>query len=191
MPACPVCRDEFEADVTACPTHGEALVPVDELPPPPERDAPLGLFHPAAALVVQRFLTARTTGFRRVEVDDDRVELWVPAAARDDLRAALTLNWTAMLQAVEPEDREQVLAAGGDQPGWHDPPRGAWLDDDGRLRVEPTPDEAAVQDAQRTIGPALVVVGGITLLLSWLNGFDAGPVLFGVSAVVLGLLLPR
>ena len=49
----------------------------------------------------------------------------------------------------------------------------------------------AGEDASRTIGPALVIGGVVVLLLSWVTGWDAGPVLLGGSAIVLGLLLPR
>ena len=193
MPACPVCRDEFEDDVDVCPVDEEVLVPVDELPPPRVDDAQLGLFHPAVVLLVQRWLTANQTGFRTVEVDDRRVELRVGEDVRDDLRASLTLNYAGFVRALEPEARQALVAAGaaGDHPGWHDAPQGAWVDDEGRLRVEASPEEEAVHDASRTVGPALVVVGVILLLLAWVAGFDAGPVLLGISAIVLGLLLPR
>ena len=193
MPACPVCRDDFEDDVRVCPVDGEVLVPRGELPPPPVDEAQLGLFHPAVVLLVQRWLRANTVPFRTVEVDDRRVEVRLPAAVRDDLRATLTLHWPDFIRALEPEARQQLADDGatGDHPGWLDAPRGAWLDDEGRLRVEAGPDEIATEDASRTIGPALVVVGVVVLLLSWVTGFDAGPVLLGGSAVVLGLLLPR
>lgn len=193
MPACPVCRDDFEDDVRVCPTHGEVLVARNQLPPRPVGDAQLGLFHPLLVLLVQRWLTANQTQFRTVEVDDHRVELRVPADVRDDLRASLTLNWSGFVRALEPEARQQLVDDGatGDHPGWHDAPRGAWIDDDGRLRVEASPEEEAVADASRTIGPALVIAGIVVLLLSWVTGFDAGPVLLGGGAIVLGLLLPR
>lgn len=193
MPACPVCRDEFEDDVRVCPTDDEVLVPVDQLPPPPVGDAPLGLFHPAVVLLVQRWLTANQTQFRAVEVDDQRVELRVGEDVRDDLRASLTLNYSGFLRALEPEAREALAEAGTghDHPGWYDAPQGAWIDDDGRLRVEASPEEEAVHDASRTIGPALVAIGVVVLLLAWVTGWSAGPVLLGISAVVLGLLLPR
>ena len=193
MPACPVCRDEFEDDVRVCPIDDEVLVPRDQLPPPPVRDAQLGLFHPAVVLLVQRWLGANQTPHRAVEVDDLRVELRVPGDVRDDLRAALTLHYSGFVRALEPEARQALAASGaaGDHPGWYDAPHGAWIDDDGRLRVEASPEEEAVHDASRTIGPALVIIGVIVLLLAWVTGFDAGPVLLGISAIVLGLLLPR
>ena len=193
MPACPVCRDDFEDDVRVCPVDGEVLLPRDQLPPPPVGDAQLGLFHPTVVLLVQRWLGANQTGFRTIEVDARRVELRVPADVRDDLRAALTLHWPDFVRALEPAAREQLVDDGatGDHPGWLDPPRGAWIDDDGRLRVEAGPEEEDGQDASRTIGPALVIVGVVVLLLAWGTGFDAGAVLLGGSAIVLGLLLPR
>lgn len=192
MPACPVCRDEFEDDVRVCPTHDEVLVPAHRLPPERIGDAQLGLFHPSAVLLVQRWLTTQQARFRAVEVDDDRVELWVPEDVRDDLRAALTLHWSGFVRALEPEAQQVVAEHGSDDhPGWYDAPQGAWIDDAGRLRVEPSPDEVAVEDASRTIGPGLVIAGVIILLLAWVTGFDAGPVLLGGSAIVLGLLLPR
>ncbi len=67
MPACPVCRDEFEDDVRVCPTDGEVLVPVSQLPPPRVGDAQLGLFHPVVVLLVQRWLTAQQARYRTVE----------------------------------------------------------------------------------------------------------------------------
>lgn len=192
MPACPVCRDQFEDDVRVCPTDDEVLVPVDQLPPERIGDAHLGLFHPSVVLLVQRWLTAQQSRFRTVEVDDHRVELWVPEDVRDDLRAALTLHWTEFVRTLEPEAQQLVAEHGSDHhPGWYDAPQGAWVDDDGRLRVEPSPDEVAVEDASRTIGPGLVIAGVIILLLAWVTGWDAGPVLLGGSAIVLGLLLPR
>jgi len=186
-----MCRDEFEDHVQRCPTDDEALVPVDQLPPPPIRQAQLGLFHPATVLLVQRFLSTKQVPVRTIEVDDQRVELWVPGDVRDDLRAGLTLNWSGFLQALEPDAQAEVAHLGGHHPGWYDAPQGAWIDDDGRLRVDPSPDEEAAADASRTIGPALVVAGVIVLLLSWFTGFSGGSVLLGGSAIVLGLLLPR
>ena len=193
MPACPVCRDDFEDDVRVCPVDDEVLLPRDQLPPPRVGDAQLGLFHPTVVLLVHRWLLARRTPFRTVEVDDRRVELRVPADVRDDLRAALTLHWPDVVRALEPAAREQLVADGatGDHPGWWDAPRGAWIDDDGRLRVEASPEEQDVEDAARTFGPALVVFGVVVLLLAWVTGLDAGALLLGGSAVVLGLLLPR
>lgn len=191
MPACPVCRDDFEDDVTVCPTDDALLVPRDQLPPAPVEDAALGLFHPLAADAVQRFLTHRQLPYNRVEVDDTRVELRIPAPARDDVRANLTLNWSGFLRALEPEQQVEVASAGGVQPGWYDAPQGAWVDDDGRLRVDASPDEEAAADAARTYGPALTVIGVVTLLLAWVTGWDAGAVTLGVSALVLGLLVPR
>ena len=44
MPACPVCRDDFEDDIEVCPVDGVELVPRDELPPPAVQDAALGVF---------------------------------------------------------------------------------------------------------------------------------------------------
>lgn len=193
MPACPVCRDDFEDDVRVCPVDDVALVARDQLPPPPVQQAQLGLFHPTMVLLVQRWLTANQTRFRTVEVDDRRVELRVPEDVRDDLRAALTVNWTGFVRALEPDARQQLVDDGatGDHPGWLDPPRGAWVDDDGRLRVDASQEEEDGRDASRTIGPALVTGGAVILLLAWVTGFDAGPVLLGVGAIVLGLLLPR
>lgn len=191
MPACPVCRDEFEDHVERCPTDDEVLVPVDQLPPAPVPQAQLGLFHPATVLLVQRFLAVKQVPVRTIEVDDQRVELWVPGDARDDVRAELTLNWSGFLQALEPDAQAEVAQLDDHHPGWYDAPQGAWIDHDGRLRVDPSPDEEAAADASRTIGPALVVAGVIVLLLAWFTGFSAGAVLLGGGAIVFGLLLPR
>ena len=191
MPACPVCRDEFEGHVAVCPTDDVALVPLDELPPPAIGQAALGVFHPATVLLVQRFLHGQGIGFRTVEIDDGHVELLVPEPVRDDQRAALTLGWATILAALEPEARAGLPANRGHHPGWYDAPQGAWVGGDGKLRVAASPEEEDAADASRTVGPALAVGGVIVLLLAWVTGFDAGPVLLGISAIVLGLLLPR
>jgi hypothetical protein len=191
MPACPVCRDEFTDGVSICPTDGEALVATEDLPPRPVGEAPLGLFHPSVVLVVQRFLGARDVQWRTVEVDDERVQLWVTEDVRDDLRAALVMTWPGLLRVLDAEFQQQLRALGGDHPGWHDAPHGAWVDDHGRIRVEATPDEEAAADAARTVGPGLAIVGIVLLLLAWVNGWDGGPVVLGIGAIVLGLLLPR
>lgn len=190
MPACPVCRDDFEDDVERCPVDGVALVDRDLLPPAPMRDAPLGVFHPAVAAVVSAVADRRGIVVRVVEVDDVRVELRVPAPVRDRLRADLTLGWGGVLGAVEEDERAAAAAVGETLPGWHDAPAGAWVDREGRLRVDPGADEVAVEDAARRVGPVLAAAGAVGLLLAWVSDGSDTLWFVSVAALLLGLLLP-
>lgn len=190
MPACPVCRDDFEDDVEVCPVDGVALVARDLLPAPVDPEASLGVFHPAVAVVVAELATRRGAPVRLVEIDAARVELRVPAPIRDRLRADLTVGWGSVLEALPDEAHDGVRAVGDRLPGWHDAPGGAWVDGRGRLRVEASPDEEEVLDASRRVGPALAAAGAVGLLLAWVT--DGGEVLWltAGAALVLGLLLP-
>jgi hypothetical protein len=191
MPACPVCRDEFEDHVTVCPTDDAVLVPRGQLPPPPVSEAALGLFDRRITGVVLGFLQHKKIPVRVIEVDADRIEIRVPQPVRDGMRAELTLAWDGFLRMIEPEERMGVAALGGPQPGWLDAPQGVWVDREGQLRVEASPDEEATADASRTVGPTLAVSGLIALLLAWVTGWPEVLTLAGGSAVVLGVLLPR
>lgn len=190
MPACPVCRDDFEDDIEVCPTDRVALVPGDQLPAVAEDDASLGVFHPVAARTIIELATRRGVPVRVVTVDDERAELRVPASVRDRLRADLAVRWGEVVAAVAPDDRARLTGSGDRLVGWHDAPGGAWVDDHGRVRVDASAEEEATIDAQRRIGPALAIVGALGLLLAWLA--DGGEVmwLLAGAALVLGLLLP-
>lgn len=119
------------------------------------------------------------------------VELVVDRLHRDDLRAELTVNWSGLVAALEPEDRERVRTSGGTQPGWFDAPTEAWVDRQGRLQVARPDHEQLAEDASRTIGPAMALIGGILLLFGWFVGSSELSVLAGLVLLVVGLLLPR
>lgn len=190
MPTCPVCRDEFEDDVDVCPTDGVPLVAPEELPPPPLEEASLGVFHPAVAVVVRAIAARREVPTRAVAVDDARVELRVPEAARDALRAELAVHWSSVVAAVPPEQQQDLRGVGHRLVGWHDAPGGAWVDREGRVRVEASPDEEATVDASRRVGPALAAAGVVGLLLAWTGDGSGALWVVSVAALVLGLLLP-
>lgn len=190
MPLCPRCHDEYRADVTVCATCGVALVS-DDTPLPPRVDALLGTFHPLAATPVVQLLERRGVEYDALHSDDARVEVVVDREWRDDLRAELAMSWSGLLQHLEPEQRREVLAAGGRQPGWFDAPQGAWVDRQGRLQVDPTPAEEAEADAQRIIGPSLAALGALLLLFGWWTGGSELAVVVGIAAVIIGVLLPR
>lgn len=192
MPVCPVCEDEFEDGVETCPDDGAALVADSGVRPQREVvEGSLGTFHPRMATELRRLLETRGVAHRLVEVDDDRTELRVPAELRETLRAELTLSWASLLRVLPPDEAPAVLAVGTEQhPGWHDAPQGAWVDDQGRLRVA-TADDEAMADAERSTGPVLAALGVVTCLLAWATGGSDVLYLLGGTGVVLGLLLPR
>lgn len=192
MPVCPVCQDEFEDGVETCPDDGATLVAGPVAPADPAvEESSLGTFHPRMATELRRLLETRGVAHRLVEVDDERTEVRVPADVRETLRAELTLAWGSLLRLLPPDEAPAVLAVGSEQhPGWHDAPAGAWVDDDGRLRVATAEDEA-LADAQRATGPVLAAGGVVAVLLAWATGGSDVLYLLGGSALVLGLLLPR
>lgn len=188
MPVCPRCRDEYEDSVRRCADCDVPLVP-DGAPVPPRVDAVLGRFHPAAAAPVTEVLERRGIAHRQEPLDEDEIELVVDRDYRDDLRAELVLDWSALVASLEEEDRAALRAAGGRQPGWFDAPQGAWMDAQGRLQVERTEEEELEADARRTVGPSLAVVGAVLLLFGWWGGSELAAVA-GVGALLIGLLLP-
>lgn len=173
-----------------CPTDGVVLVPTDELPAPPVEDASLGVFHPATAVVVASLAAGRHVPVRAIEVDARTVELRVPADARDGLRAQLAVRWGDVVAAVPEEHRAAVADVGDRLVGWHDAPGGAWVDGQGRVRVEASAEEEAGLDAARRVGPVLSVIGLLGLLLAWISDGGPGMWLAAGAAVLLGLLLP-
>lgn len=189
MRTCPSCHDEFHDDVESCPT---CRVP---LPRPGEpvlapMDALLGTFHP---LVAQRVIGLLNR--RRLRHDvmplDDRVEILMDRSQRDGLRAELSLNWTDLMGQLPHDELFEVLAVGAPQPGWFDPPQGAWVDREGNVQVEGSAAERAEEDARRIVGPSLAVLGLVLGLFGWYAGGSAALAIIGVAMVLLGVLLPR
>lgn len=188
---CPRCHDEYEPGVARCVHCHVPLVPSSE-PLPPRVDARLGRFHPVVAERIVADLDRRGVG-HRTATDDDGVVVTVDRAHRDDLRAELVVNWNGLVGRLPPDDRLDVLAAGGAQPGWYDAPRGAWVDRQGRLQVEPGEDEVELEDARRTVGPMLLTLGVVLALFGWYGGGSSREVviLVGMAMVVAGVFTPR
>jgi hypothetical protein len=155
----------------------------------PRADALLGRFHPLMADRLEGMLVHRKVTHRRVDRDDD-VELYVDPASRDDLRAELSLTWAQLVHRLPEDEIVEVLALGGAAPGWHDAPRGGWVDRAGKLVVD-AEDQEVEADTARLAGPAMVTIGTVLLLLGWYVGADAVIVLAGVALLIFGLLLPR
>jgi hypothetical protein len=192
---CPSCHDEYEPHVRACAACGVPLVPVDvEVPTarplPGGVDARLGTFHPVAAAAVAELLRRRGIPHEERTLDADRVEVLVERGWRDDVRAELALTWGELVRSLPEEQVLQVLAAGGPNPGWHDPPRGGHVDRQGRLVVGD--DEVdAEEDAARVVGPALLTVGAILAVVGWYVLGSPAVTLAGAAMAVAGLFTPR
>jgi hypothetical protein len=189
MPICPSCYDEYDEGTTVCATCGVPLV-ADDAPLPPRVDRLLGTFHPILAERIEGLLLRRGIAHTAVPLDD-RVEVVVDRDFRDDLRAELAVNWVALVNGLDLEDRAAVVAAGGEHPGWFDAPIGAWIDREGRLQVDAGPDEEALADAGRLWGPTLLVIGVVVGLFGWYGQDSAFLLLVGIVTAVIGLLLPR
>lgn len=190
MPVCPVCRDEYEDHVVRCADCAVDLVAPGE-PVPPVTDARLGTFHPAVLPSVIALLDRRGIEHDALPVAEDRIEVLVERGWRDDLRAELALHWTDLVAALPPEQRSPVMADGGQQPGWFDAPRGAWVDRQGRLQVDAGEDELLEEDASRQLGPSLLVLGLVLLVFGWYADASAGVVVLGLGLALVGVLLPR
>ncbi len=160
-----------------------------DAPSVPRADALLGRFHPRVADRLVGMLQHRGVVHRRVDRDDD-VELHVDRAWRDDLRAELALTWGQLVHGLPEEAAREVLSLGGASPGWHDAPRGGWVDRSGKLVVDAEDHEVAA-DTARLAGPAMVTIGAVLLLLGWYVGASAVVLLAGVALLVFGLFLPR
>lgn len=188
---CPRCHDEYEPDVARC-VHCDVPLLADDVPLPPRVDALLGTFHPAVAEQLRSLVEHRGIAADAVPLGD-RVEVLVDREWRDDLRAELVVRWREIVTALPDEERLEVAALGGSQPGWYDAPRGAWVDRQGRLQVDPTDDEVAEDDARRVLGPGLVTVGALLLLYGWYDGgsSQAVAVVLGLGLVGIGLFVPR
>ncbi|MBW3618723.1 MAG: hypothetical protein KY461_00625 [Actinobacteria bacterium] len=188
---CPQCHDEYEPDVRRCADCDVPLLSAGT-PLPPRVDALLGTFHPVLA---ERILAL--TAHRGIAADavpaGERVEVIVDREWRDELRAELVVSWSELVVRLPDEERAAVRALGGPQPGWYDPPRGAWIDRQGRLQVDPTDEEVEEDDARRALGPALVGIGTVLLLFAWYDGGSsrAAAVVLGLALIAVGLFVPR
>lgn len=190
MPTCPRCRDEYVDGVDVCPACGIPTIP-DGQPLPPQVDRVLGTFHPLLAERIEAILDRRGIAHDVLPLDGDRVEVVVDREFRDDLRAELAVNWQGLVSSLDPDDMYAVLAAGGEQPGWFDAPRSAWIDREGRLQVEPARHEEDEAEARRVYGPMLLALGGILALFGWYADMSPTFVLVGVTMAAVGLFLPR
>lgn len=189
---CPVCHDEYEPDVVRCADCDVPLLAGDA-PLPARVDALLGTFHPVVAERILALVAHRGIAADAVPADG-RVEVIVDREWRDDLRAELVVSWADLVARLPDEERGEVVALGGPQPGWHDPPRGAWIDRQGRLQVDPTDDEVEEADASRVVGPALLAIGVVLLLFAWYEGGGSSraiAVVLGLGSIGVGLFVPR
>ncbi|HEX9767073.1 MAG TPA: hypothetical protein VGA36_09940 [Nitriliruptorales bacterium] len=189
MRICPSCGDEFHDDVADCPECRVALVAEGE-PILPPLDAVLGTFHPLVAERVVGLLRRRSLRHDVMPLED-RVEILMDRGARDRVRAELSMSWTDLMGQLPHDDLFEVLSAGAPQPGWYDPPEGAWVDRDGQVQVEGSLDELAEQDAHRIVGPSMAVIGLVLGLFGWYAGDSGALAVVGIVLVVVGLLVPR
>ena len=187
---CPSCQDEYEDGIRTCAGCQVPLVPDDAVPVPPvPADARLGTFHPVMAERVGELLYRRGLDYRSI-ARDDAVEVRVDQEWRDDLRAELSLTWGELVRRLDAEVVEQILADGGDAPGWYDPPQGGYVDREGRLVVD-VDDEDQATDAARVIGPALFTVGAIMTVMGWYLADSPALTVAGIALVLFGLFNPR
>jgi hypothetical protein len=189
---CPSCHDEYEDAVTTCSSCGVPLVgddvPLDAAVPSGPA-ARLGTFDvvvvPAVLAVLDEHGIVHET-----RTTSRGVEVLVPVAWRDDLRAELTLNWSEVVRRLDEDDVLAVLALGGSAPGWQDAPRGGYVDRSGRLVVAVDDDEAE-DDAARVVGPALLTIGAVLVVLGWYVLDSAGIIAAGIALGIAGLVVPR
>ena len=156
----------------------------------PPLDALLGTFHPLVAQRVVGLLNRRSIRHDAMALED-RVEILMDRTSRDELRAELSMAWTDLVGQLPHDQLFEVLAAGAPQPGWYDPPSGAWVDREGRIQVEAHPEEAAEQDANRIIGPSLAIIGLVLGLFGWYAGDNGALAVLGLAMLLIGVLLPR
>lgn len=187
---CPSCHDDYEDGVRDCAGCRIPLVPEDAVPvPAASADARLGTFHPVMAERIGELLYRRGLDYRSI-ARDDAVEMRVDREWRDDLRAELSVTWGDLVRRLDAEVVDEVLAAGGDAPGWYDPPQGGYVDREGRLIVD-VDDEDRATDAARVIGPALFTVGAIMTVMGWYVLDSAALTVSGIALVLFGLFAPR
>lgn len=193
---CPVCGDEYQPGVTQC-VDCEVALTDDPGAPAPEAvpdDELLGRFHPRAAEPVVALLERRRIRHETFPLDDE-VEVVVDGDYRDDLRAELLVNWSELVGRIPQDEVWDVLAEGGNLPGWRDAPEAAWVDRDGRMQVADEQEDVE-RDATRVVGPGLVTAGIVLVVLGWfasgtLDNTATLLVVVGIGSAVLGLFLPR
>lgn len=186
---CPRCGDDYRDPVEVC---AECRIPLVDPAAGPRPAALLGTFDPAVADPVTALLDDQQI-VHELEPTDGAVRIHVDPARREAARAELTVRWPELLAQLP---REQLLAvrsaaADGQLAGWHDAPRGAWVDRAGRLRVAAEPEEERAADARRVLGPSMVALGAVLVLFGWYAGSGDLPVVAGVVLVIGGLLAPR
>jgi hypothetical protein len=191
---CPSCGDEYEPGVERCADCGVPLLdPADgevELPASvPRMDQRLGRFHPAVGDLIAQILDRRSIP-HTVHPHDDGTEIVVDSRWRDDLRTEFSVSWDEMMRGLGEEERDEVRALGGSAPGWFDAPQGGYVDRAGRMIVAGQQDDDEADEA-RVLGPALLMVGGITVVTGWLVLSMPGVVVVGIGLAIVGLMLPR
>lgn len=189
---CPSCHDEYEDAVTTCSSCGVPLVGDDvplEAAVPSGPAARLGTFDAVVVPAVLAVLDEHGI-VHETRTTSRGVEVLVPVAWRDDLRAELTLNWSEVVRRLDEDDVLAVLALGGSAPGWQDAPRGGYVDRSGRLVVAVDDDEAE-DDAARVVGPALLTIGAVLVVLGWYVLDSAGIIAAGIALGIAGLVVPR
>lgn len=184
---CPTCGDEYRSDLLLCSDCGVALVP-EHAGPTLQR---LGRFHPELVAAVVGVAGRRSD---RVETitRDDGVDVLVEGAARDELRAELVLTWERLLAGLDGEALAELRRRADDLPGWLDPPESLWVDRAGTLQAGWTREEIA--DQERSLGPALMAIGGLLLVTAWYVGDDSlrlTAAVFGVGILLFGWFMPR
>ena len=191
MPTCPSCHDQYDVDgPDHCAACDVALVP-DDAELPARVDRLLGRFHVAVVDRVTAILSRRGIAHEVVPAGEDRAEVIVDRAHRDDLRAELAVNWNGIVSSLDREVVVEIRGAGAPQPGWFDAPTSAWVDRQGRLQVDAGDDEEAMAEAGRLWGPTLMVLGVVVGLFGW-YGQDSSPLLvLGLAMAALGVFLPR
>jgi hypothetical protein len=189
---CPSCHDEYEPHARTCAACGVPLVPPGTvLPEPtPRADARLGVFHPLMAASITALLQRRAIAHDEI-TEAGRVTILVDREWRDDVRAELTVNWGDLVRRLPEEDVAQVLGAGGPNPGWYDPPRGGYVDRQGRLVVAGDNEEGAEGGGARILGPALLTVGAVLVVVGWYVLGSAAVAVAGGGLALLGLFTPR
>jgi hypothetical protein len=189
---CPSCHDEYEPHVRTCAACGVPLVPPGAVvpDPPPRADARLGVFHPVMAASITALLQRRAIAHDEI-TEAGRVTILVDREWRDDVRAELAVTWGDLVRRLPEEDVVEVLGAGGPNPGWYDPPRGGYVDRQGRLVVDVDDEEDAEEDAARILGPALLTVGAVLVVVGWYVLGSAAVAVAGGGLALLGLFTPR
>ncbi len=185
MPICPRCHDTYVDGVARCVSCGVGLLP-DDATLPARVDRLLGTFDPTVADRLTGILVHRHIPHRLVDVAG-RTEVIVDRERADDLRAEFATSWGEVLASLSPDERVDLPATR--VRGWYDAPQGAWIDRQGRTRVDPAED--ATVEGPRLWGPSLAMVGGVLGLFGWYSGRSAVLGLLGLTLVVVGLLLPR